>query len=197
LINYSNRWSLTASHEALEMIVDSFGNRLWVAPSIKNDQGLVEYLVEVCDPSEAVGCSYLINGIVVSDFYLPTFFDPVPGKHVRYSFTDAISAPLEVLQGGYLSWRDPATNHWWQRRWFTTPKPVDADLGVFSSDHAQGRLPLRTWLDSQARKERQESVLGAAEGTADHQALVAAYAIASQDEEGRRFRTKRLHDQIG
>jgi hypothetical protein len=196
LINCSNRWTLTASHEAIEMIVDSSGNRTWAAPSVQAGQGQVEYVVEICDPCETVACSYLVNGVVVSDFCFPSYFDPMPSSRVRYSFTDSITKPLSVAKGGYLSWRHPATNHWWQQRWFGTD-PVIVDLGEFGADHAESRSPVRTWLDSQARTQREESVTGVAPGTADHDALVAAYAIASQDEEGRRFRKKRLHQQIG
>ena len=48
-----NTWSLTASHEAFEMLVDPFGNRVIAGDSPKPDQGRASFLVEVCDPSEA------------------------------------------------------------------------------------------------------------------------------------------------
>ena len=67
----------------------------------------VNYLVEVCDPSEAAEHAYSCNGILVSDFYTPNYFDPVKAGGVRYSFTGAITEPLQVLLGGYLSWQDP------------------------------------------------------------------------------------------
>ena len=38
-------WSLTASHEALEMLVDPFGNRLVAGQSPAQGQGRVEFLV--------------------------------------------------------------------------------------------------------------------------------------------------------
>ena len=41
LIQHSNSWSLTASHEAVEMMVDPLGNRLIAGPSLKVDQGRV------------------------------------------------------------------------------------------------------------------------------------------------------------
>ena len=53
LITMSDSWSLTASHELLEMLADPFGNRLVPGQSPKPGQGRVEFLVEVCDPSEA------------------------------------------------------------------------------------------------------------------------------------------------
>src|ERR1700681_4300216 len=61
-------WALTASHEALEMLVDPFGNRLVEGDSPKGDQGRVNFLVEVCDPCEASNFAYSANGILVSDF---------------------------------------------------------------------------------------------------------------------------------
>jgi hypothetical protein len=132
LITYSDSWSLTASHEMCEMVADPFGDRLIAGPSIHPDQGRVEYLVEVCDPSEAAQFGYTVNGILVSDFYTPRFFDPVPAQGVRYSFTGALSEPRQVLVGGYLSWHDPVSDHWWQQRWFDS-EPELVDLGIFDA----------------------------------------------------------------
>jgi hypothetical protein len=86
LVEYGPTWSLTASHELLEMLVDPSGNRVEAGPSPRADQGTVEFLVEVCDPCEAANFAYLINGVLVSDFYTPSYLDAerVPG--VRYSF---------------------------------------------------------------------------------------------------------------
>jgi hypothetical protein len=80
--------------------------------------GRVEYLVEVCDPSEDIKYSYQVNGVTVSDFYTPHYFDPVASAGVRYSFTGAIDAPRKVLDGGYISWRNPVNDHWLQLRMF-------------------------------------------------------------------------------
>ena len=72
-------WSLTASHEMCEMLVDPFGKRQVTGDSPKTGQGRVSFLVEVCDPSEATDFAYSVNGVLVSDFYTPHFFDPVRG----------------------------------------------------------------------------------------------------------------------
>src|SRR5215217_6671843 len=127
-IQHSNSWSLTASHEAVEMMVDPLGNRLIAGPSLKEDQGRVEYLVEVADPSEDAEFGYTINGILMSDFYGPQFFDPVAAQGVRYSFTGAIKEPRQVLQGGYISWHEPISRHWWQLVHFGAD-PEFRDLG--------------------------------------------------------------------
>jgi hypothetical protein len=128
LIQHSNSWSLTASHEAVEMMVDPLGNRLIAGPSLKEDQGRVEYLVEVADPSEAAEFGYTINGILMSDFYGPQFFDPRLAAGVRYSFTGAITEPRQVLRGGYISWHEPISGHWWQLVHFRAD-PEFRDLG--------------------------------------------------------------------
>src|SRR6476620_2401805 len=52
VVEAGDSWSLTASHEVLEMLADPFGNRLVAGKSLKAGQGRVEFLVEVCDPSE-------------------------------------------------------------------------------------------------------------------------------------------------
>jgi hypothetical protein len=124
VVEFAPDWSLTASHECLEMLADPYGRRLRagnlpeqaVAAGVK--RGRVEFLVEVCDPSEDGKFSYGINGFAVSDFYTPHYFDPVKAPGVRYSFTGAVEAPRTVLSGGYLSWRNPVDAHWLQLRMF-------------------------------------------------------------------------------
>jgi hypothetical protein len=142
LVQYSNRWSLTASHEVLEMSADPFGNRLIQSQSVKPDQGRVEYLVEVCDPSEAAEFAYHANGVLVSDFYTPHFFDPVKGDCLRYSFTGAIGEPRQVLRGGYLSFHDPPSDHWWQELWLSGDEPEFRDLGVLEASNGSLRAQI-------------------------------------------------------
>lgn len=100
-------WSATASHEILEMLVDPYGEFLTAAPSVdpKHRGRQVLYLVEVCDPCEDV--TYDIDGVTVSDFITPRYFDVKRSVRARYSFTGAVKRPREVLPGGYISWNDP------------------------------------------------------------------------------------------
>jgi hypothetical protein len=138
LVKFEAGWSLTASHEVLEMLADPFGDRLIAGPSLKPKQGRVEYLVEVCDPSEDIAFAYTVNGITVSDFYTPNFFDPVFASGVRYSFSGAIRQPREVLKGGYISWHEPVTDHWWQQTFFGAKKQF-RDLGIFAASNESVR----------------------------------------------------------
>lgn len=142
LVTYGEDWALTASHECLEMLADPSGNRLSASSSIKPGQNKVNYLVEVCDPSEDVANAYTVNGLSVSDFYTPHYFDPTTAGGVRYSYTGSITEPRQVLPGGYLSWTDPATDEWWQCRYFTSKQEI-VSLG---SPKRDGRS-LRSMID--------------------------------------------------
>ena len=125
LVEYGPTWSLTASHECLEILVDPSGNRQFSGPSPAPGQGEVSFLVEVCDPSEGAQFGYTIDGILLSDFCTPNFFEHA-GAGARYSFTGAIKQPLEVLKNGYLSWYEPVSKSWYQEQFFgSSPKFID------------------------------------------------------------------------
>jgi hypothetical protein len=128
LVQYSPGWSLTASHEMCEMLVDPRGSRVVAGASPKVGQHRVNFLVEVCDPSEDEQFGYTVNGVMVSDFYTQHYFDPLAVAGTRYSFTGAITAPRQVLRGGYLSWHDLRSDHWFQETFFGN-EPVFRDLG--------------------------------------------------------------------
>jgi hypothetical protein len=153
LVKFSQGWSLTASHECLEMLCDPSGNKVIAGKSPMEGQGRVEFLVEICDPPESDAFAYTANGITVSDFYTPRYFDPVAVPGVQYSYTGAITKPRDVLKGGYLSWHDPVTDHWFQEIFFG-PEREFRDLGIL--DHAAGSI--RTLIYQQtpeAFKERE------------------------------------------
>jgi hypothetical protein len=128
LVQYSDSWSLTASHETVEMLVDPFGSRTAAGRSPKSGQGQVEFLVEACDPCEDPQFAYTIDGVLASDFITPRFYDPRKTTSARYSFTGAITQPRQIRQGGYLSWWDPQSDHVWQELWLGSAKQYK-DLG--------------------------------------------------------------------
>jgi hypothetical protein len=132
LVQHAPGWSLTASHEVLEMLCDPYGNRVKAGPSPMAGQGRVNFLVEVADPSEAVEFAYTINGITVSDFYTQNYFDPAVATGVRYSWTGAIKEPRQVLKGGYISWHDPISDEWFQEVYFSK-EPEFRSLGRLSA----------------------------------------------------------------
>ncbi len=175
LVTASDEWSLTASHELLEMLVDPFGNRLIAGVSPMPGQGRVEFLVEVSDPSEDVAFSYHANGVRVSDFYTPRYFDPVAAQGVQYSFTGAIKQPREVLKGGYLSWHEPVSDHWFQMTWFTGNKPTFRDLGPLTA-----RGGIRAQIDALTSKHKMKVMgLGKKEARKAEKSVAMAGVLAS------------------
>jgi hypothetical protein len=185
LITFGEGWSLTASHETLEMLADPFGNRVIAGPSIMPKQGRVSYLVEVCDPSEAAEFAYTVNDILVSDFYTPSYFDPVKAAGVRYSFTGAITEPRQVLKGGYLSWHEPVSDHWFQATFFGAELEF-VDIGVIDASHGS--------LRSQIDKVTFDRMLKAMKPKKT--ALTAVAKRSSSGDESSAARAKSLHSQI-
>jgi hypothetical protein len=165
LVESGPTWSLTASHECLELIADPTGNRLYPSLAITvaadgkdfadHGDNKLEYLVEVCDPCEDASCAYLINDVLVSDFYTPRYFDPTALPSVRYSFSGKITRPRQVSKNGYLSWLDPAGRGFRQARnldgpdIIAIPMPPDAD---------RANTPLRGLLDRVARRPQQSNL---------------------------------------
>ena len=154
LVKYDKDWTLAASHETLEMLADPFGRHMVAGQSPVKNQGRVKFLVEVADPCEATQFSYKVNDIVVSDFYTPNYFDPVASPSVRYSFKGAITAPRQVLPGGYLSWYDHASRQWWQRTWFGGDAPADGAVQDLKIQNGN----LRAAIDRHTQKFRAEAM---------------------------------------
>jgi hypothetical protein len=126
----AGRWTITASHELLEMLGDPWGNRLHGAappPGWKGTSRRVRYLLELCDPCEAF--NYEVGGVAVSDFVIPPFYRSSRRNATGYSHTGRLTEPLQVADGGYMSFLDPADGHVWQR--FVRAGTVDDhDWGV-------------------------------------------------------------------
>lgn len=142
LVSVEDPWTIVLSHEVLEMLADPWGNYLVAAPHPKHREERVRYLVEVCDP--CMSTWYPVNGVRVSDFYTPRYFDPVTNPGVRYSFTGAIERPQQILEGGYVTYIDPADSalYMWKHG---AEEPVRL---VSLPELARSNAPLRTISDS-------------------------------------------------
>jgi hypothetical protein len=110
---YDEDWTIAASHEMLEMLVDPSGNRLQVGRAIELDatnniadgKGSAEYILEICDPCAAHDCAYRVNDTTwVSDFVTPDFYSPTAVDGTHYTFRHNIKSPRRILQGGYITW---------------------------------------------------------------------------------------------
>jgi hypothetical protein len=140
-------WTIDASHETVEMLVDPSGNRLQLSRAIEiagqnvqDGTGEFEYLVEACDPCEGNQYAYTIQGVAVSDFITPRFYDPVATSGTRYSFAGNIQRPRQILPGGYISFVDQQADEV-EQILFLGPRPVLRKLG------SAGGASLRAFVD--------------------------------------------------
>jgi hypothetical protein len=98
---YGLSWTVTASHELLEMAVDPYIN-LTVFNQTGETKGML-YAYEVGDAVEDDRFGYSINGVLVSDFVTPAWFEGWRRpKSARFDFGNHLTAPLQLLNGGYI-----------------------------------------------------------------------------------------------
>lgn len=161
-VEYGDAWSLSASHELIEMLIDPSASRLVAGPELKisgrtiveNPKKRVEYLVEACDPCEDQKFAYLIEDVIVSDFFTPQYHDPAHSTGAKYSFTGAVTRPRQVLPGGYISWFDPAARKIWQIEYFGKPILKDLTKQYLHSLKEHLHSSLREFVNRQETKHR-------------------------------------------
>ncbi len=197
LVDFTPDWTITASHECLEMLADPSGNRLVAGDSPDTAHpGRVQFLVEVCDPCEAPSFGYTVNGVRVSDFYTPRFFDPAEPAGApaaaRYDFMGRITKPRQVLRGGYLSWRR-GDGVWEQERFFAGTTPVFKELGRFDKSFGS----LRSWIDSNSLPDRKTVLKERPDGRAQVLARIAGeYDDNTMADDASKEWASRLRDEI-
>jgi hypothetical protein len=109
---YGSSWTITTSHELLEMIADPEID-LTVFNQTSNFGGRL-YAYEVCDPCEADSQGYLINNIPVSDFVTPMYFMNTARPNSRLDFKNLIRRPFQILPGGYQAVFDIRSGTGWK-----------------------------------------------------------------------------------
>ncbi len=105
-------WSVTLSHEALEMIGDPEVNLLVQGPHPGDPRCTVFHWYQMCDAVQAE--SYFIDGVEVSNFLLPLYFT---GGDEHGGRNDFLGRPhngrtlgsFGLKPGGYIGFFDPRT----------------------------------------------------------------------------------------
>jgi hypothetical protein len=108
---FGEDWAVTASHELLELLADPNIN---LTVFEQTDAGGRIYAYEVCDACEAEKFAYKINGIKVSDFVFPAWFESFrkPGS-TKFDYQKRIKKPFQLLAGGYIGIYDVAAGTGW------------------------------------------------------------------------------------
>jgi len=106
-------WTVTLSHEALELIADPEANLYVQGPHPMHPEGSVFFWYEMCDAVQAE--AYKIDGIEVSNFLLPLYFTSSEETGGRNDFLNQAHhgktlQSFGVNPGGYIGYFDPVTN---------------------------------------------------------------------------------------
>lgn len=108
-------WTVTASHELLEMLGDPF---ICLISEVDNADGSYSfYANEACDACEDDQFGYSVSGttgkaILVSDFVTLAWFHPALATP-PYDFRSHITKPLQILVNGYIGLLSVAQGPQW------------------------------------------------------------------------------------
>jgi hypothetical protein len=105
-------WTVTLSHEALELIADPEAN-LYVRGPHPTEPHNVFYWYEMCDPVQAE--TYTIDSVEVSNFVLPLYFTSSEERGGRNDFLNQAHQgktlrSFGVNPGAYVGYFDPKTD---------------------------------------------------------------------------------------
>lgn len=110
---YRPDWTITASHELIEMLVNPFLNNYKatdITPRFKGDES---FLLEVAGPVQDISFGYYVNDVLVSNFIYPAYFDLVAVSGKKYDHLGVITAPKTIALNGYVSFIN-SIGQWWQ-----------------------------------------------------------------------------------
>jgi hypothetical protein len=113
-LEYNQIWTVTASHELLEMLADPDINLCGIGESSGASTRLYAY--EVCDACEADDAAYQIDGISVSDFVFPAWFESFwanVSNKPKFDHQDILTAPFQLHANGYISIMDVSSQQGW------------------------------------------------------------------------------------
>jgi hypothetical protein len=143
-MSYRSEWSVTASHELLEMLADP--DLVQYVLRYENDGTTTWYWREVCDACHLDANGYEISGVLVSDFLYPSWYQHNPVSS-RFDHQDLIGAPFQLLPGGMATvWKNDGNG--WQQIFGNGTElgyHMRAEVG---SRRERRRTPRQQWLVS-------------------------------------------------
>jgi len=146
-IKLGYQWSVTASHELLEMLADPDINLTAFVES--SEKAGVLYAYEVCDACEADEFGYKIDGTLVSDFVCPAWFESFRKKgSTQFDYGKRIHKPFELLKGGYIGVYDIKAGGGWHQITAEGAPHTYAMRPRVGSRRERRRTPRDQWLKS-------------------------------------------------
>ena len=151
-LKYGYTWSVTASHELLEMLADPNINLTVLVQS--SDTAGKLYAYEVCDTCEADENGYEIDGVLLSDFVFPSWFEDFRAEgSTQFDQTNQVKSPFELLAGGYIGVFDVNSGSGWHQ--VTAEKrPTNTLLrGNVGSRRERRAVPRDQWLQTLSHRQ--------------------------------------------
>lgn len=131
-------WSVTLSHEVLEMVLNRHTNYYAIGPHPKEKTRNVIHWLEACDAVQDQ--TYEINKVLVSDFIAPLFFTPEREVNEKVNFLGTSTLrSFECTAGGYLGFFDPK---------------LGRDDTYFKAEAGRHRFEIKQKLKNLRRKEQ-------------------------------------------
>jgi hypothetical protein len=144
-------WTVTASHELLEMLGDPNIN-LTVFVQNNNTAGIL-YAYEVCDACEDDSLGYQIDSILLSDFVYPAWFESFRAEgSTQFDRMNKIQNPFQILVNGYIGVFNVTSGSGWQQQ--TQDKHPTNVLyrGAVGTRRERRSIPHELWINSLPQK---------------------------------------------
>jgi len=139
-------WTVTATHELLEMLADPDINLTVFVQADAKSGRLFAY--EVCDAVEADALAYQIDGVLVSDFVHPAWFESFRKAGTRFDQQGQVHRPFELAKGGYIGVYDVGGGGGWHQVTAEGMRPDYASRPRVGSRRERRRTPRDQWLAS-------------------------------------------------
>lgn len=143
-------WTVTASHELLEMLADPNIN-LTVFAQNTNTAGIL-YSYEVCDACEDESLGYKIENVLVSDFVYPAWFESFRTEDsTQFDRMHKMHNPFELLAGGYIGIFNVSVGSGWTQK--TNQRATNLlNRGAVGTRRERRGVPHDQWVNSLPQK---------------------------------------------
>jgi hypothetical protein len=151
-LKYGTNWTVTASHELLEMLADP-NIKLTVFVQKSNADGIL-YAYEICDSCEGDQYGYRIGETLVSDFVYPSWFEDFRTKgSTQFDQIKALQTPLQLLNGGYIGIFDVKSGTGWTQLTEESKPSNTLSRGNVGSRRERRATPRDSWVVSHSSRE--------------------------------------------
>ncbi|MBI1850341.1 MAG: hypothetical protein HYR85_08365 [Planctomycetes bacterium] len=137
-VDFGSSWTITASHELLEMLGDPDINLSALVQTSETDGTLYAY--EVCD----------------ADFVFPAWFEGFREQGTQFDFQQKITAPFQLLPGGYIGAFDIYSGSGWYQLYPAKTAVRYSMRPRLGSRRDRRRTPRHQWMKSDLTISRQK-----------------------------------------